>query len=101
MLNGEREVAWFWLLHAILLTIFVASLVQASMMCRAPHARVPDAFTNTLLYSWYHTGEVRPQALHIYLNPRPRGVCRNPIQTDCLDSAFGFEFQETSCGANA
>ena len=28
MLNGEREVAWFWLLHAILLTIFVASLVH-------------------------------------------------------------------------
>ena len=28
MLDGEREVAWFWLLHAILLTIFVASLVQ-------------------------------------------------------------------------
>ena len=27
MLNGEHEVAWFWLLHAILLTIFVASLV--------------------------------------------------------------------------
>ena len=23
---------------------------------------------------WYHTGEVKPQALHIYLNPRPRGV---------------------------
>ena len=28
MLNREREVAWFWLLHAILLTIFVASLVH-------------------------------------------------------------------------
>ena len=27
MLNGECEVAWFWLLHAILLTIFAASLV--------------------------------------------------------------------------
>ena len=30
MLNGKREAAWFRLLHAILLIIFVASLVQNS-----------------------------------------------------------------------
>ena len=35
MLNGERKVAWFWLLHAILLTIFVASLVHARSSGRA------------------------------------------------------------------
>jgi len=28
VLNGKREVAWFGLLHAILLTTFVASLAQ-------------------------------------------------------------------------
>jgi len=30
MLNGTRDVAWFRLLHAILLIIFVASLVLCS-----------------------------------------------------------------------
>ena len=37
MLIGECEVAWFWLLHAILLTIFVASLVLIGL---APCTRV-------------------------------------------------------------
>ena len=39
MLNGEREVAWFWLLHAILLTIFVASFVPAFPGDRAQDVR--------------------------------------------------------------
>ena len=63
MLNGEREVAWFWLLHAILLTIFVASLVlyprkksseiaspseidfsQIAILSRQCYRQVPPAF---------------------------------------------------------
>ena len=37
MLDVEREVAWFWLLHAILLNIFVASLVLGKWLSYSFH----------------------------------------------------------------